>query len=114
MSTLPREQQLGLFAWAGLGVLQLVWHGWLFPAQVTPSWLVLAITVIPLLLPLLAIRDVRRALLWVGILSLLYFCHGVAEGWSSPGQRWLALVEIMLSLLLIATLGAGVKRRQRG
>ncbi len=114
MSTLPREQQLGLLAWTGLSVLQLVWHGWLFPPQVIPIWLVLAITVIPLLLPLLAIRDARRALLWVGILSLFYFSHGVAESWSSPGQRWLALVEVVLSLLLIATLGAGVKRKQRG
>lgn len=114
MTRPPREQQLGLLAWAGLSVLQPVWHGWLFPPQVIPIWLVLAITVIPLLLPLLAIRDTRRALLWVGILSLFYFCHGVAEGWSSPGQRWLALVEVMLSLLLIATLGAGVKRKQHG
>jgi uncharacterized membrane protein len=104
---------LGLLAWAALVVLQLVWHAWLFPPQVMPVWLVLAITVIPLLLPLLAIRDVRRALLWVGILSLFYFCHGIAEGWSSLGERWLALVEVVLTLILIGTLGAGVRRKQR-
>jgi uncharacterized membrane protein len=111
---IPREQRMGLLAWAALVVLQLVWHAWLSPPQVMPMWLVLAITVIPLLLPLLAIRDVRRALLWVGILSLFYFCHGIAEGWSSFGERWLALVEVMLTLILIGTLGAGVKRKQRG
>jgi uncharacterized membrane protein len=77
-------------------------------------WLVLVITVVPLLLPLLAIRDPRRALLWVGILSLFYFCHGIAEAWSSPNERWLALIEIALTLLLIGTLGAGVKRKSRG
>ena len=103
--------RIGLVAWALLVVLQLVWHAWLFPPQSMPLTLLLAITVVPLLLPLLAIRDVRRALLWVGILSLFYFCHGVSEAWSSAGERWLAVAEIVLTVLLIAALGAGVKRR---
>lgn len=113
MSSLPTEQRLGLFAWAALTALQLVWHGWLVPPQAIPIWLVLTITVMPLLLPLLAVRNPRRALLWVGILSLFYFCHGIAEGWSSSRERWLALAEIALTLLLIGTLGAGVKRKPR-
>jgi uncharacterized membrane protein len=103
--------RVGLIAWALLIVLQLAWHAWLAPPQNMPLTLLLAITVVPLLLPLFAIRDVRRALLWVGILSLFYFCHGIAEGWSSSRERWLALAEITLTLLLIGTLGAGVKRR---
>lgn len=112
-TALPTEQRLGLFAWAALVALQGIWHGWLFPARFLPVWLVLAVTVIPLLLPLLALRNVTRALLWVGILSLFYFCHGVAEGWTLPSQRWLALVEIILALLLIGTLGAGVRRPRK-
>ena len=107
------EQRWGLYAWAGLLLLQLVWHLWLVPAQTVPLWLVLAITVVPLLMPLLAIRRIRRSLLWVGILSLFYFCHGVAEAWSSPAERWLALMEVLLTLLLIGTLGAGVRRRPK-
>ena len=103
--------RVGLVAWALLVVLQLAWHAWLVPPQSMPLTLLLAITVIPLLLPLLAIRDVRRALLWVGILSLFYFCHGVSEAWGSAGERWLAIAEIVLTVLLIAALGAGVKRR---
>ena len=103
--------RVGLVAWALLVVLQLAWHAWLFPPQSLPLSLVLALTVVPLLLPLLALRDVRRALLWVGILSLFYFCHGVSEAWSSAGERWLAIAEIVLTVLLIAALGAGVKRR---
>ncbi|MGY3039650.1 putative membrane protein [Rhodanobacter sp. TND4EL1] len=110
--SLPTEQRIGLLAWAGLTLLQPVWHAWLFPPQVMPLGLLLAITVIPLLLPLLALRDPRRALLWVGILSLFYFCHGVSEAWSAAGQRWLAVAEIVLTLLLISTLGAGVKRKR--
>ncbi|WP_108470690.1 DUF2069 domain-containing protein [Rhodanobacter thiooxydans] len=104
----------GLIAWALLVVLQLVWHAWLVPPQHMPMPLLLAITVVPLLLPLFALRDVRRALLWVGILSLFYFCHGVAEAWSSAGERWLAITEVVLTVLLIAALGAGVKRKPRG
>ena len=103
--------RVGLVAWALLVVLQLAWHAWLVPPQSMPMALLLSITVVPLLLPLLALRDVRRALLWVGILSLFYFCHGVSEAWGSAGERWLAIAEIVLTVLLIAALGAGVKRR---
>jgi uncharacterized membrane protein len=112
MSTpLATVYRVGLIAWGVLIALQCAWYAWLFPPQQLPVWLVLAITVVPLLLPLLAIRNVRRALLWVGILSLFYFCHGVAESWSSPQERWLALFEILLTLLIIGALGAGVKRK---
>ncbi|HEY8586631.1 MAG TPA: DUF2069 domain-containing protein [Rhodanobacter sp.] len=111
-AALPVEQRVGLVAWAALAVLQPVWHAWLFPPQTMPWWLVLTITLLPLLLPLLALRNTRRALLWVGILSLFYFCHGVSEVWSAPDQRWLAAIEIIFTLALIATLGAGVRRKQ--
>jgi Predicted membrane protein len=111
--TLPIEQKLGLVAWAALAILQLIWHGWLLPSQSMPMALVLAITLIPLLLPLAALRQPRRALLWIGILALFYFCHGVAEAWSAPAERALAVAEIALTLLLIGTLGAGVRRPRR-
>ncbi len=110
-ATPPLEQRLGLLAWAALTVLQLAWHAWLQPPTRVPLWLVLTITTAPLLLPMLALRNPRRALLWVGILSLFYFSHGVAEAWSSAVERPLALIEVALSVLLIALLGAGVRRR---
>ncbi len=110
-SPLTPEQRWGVVVWAALALLQLIWHAWLVPPRTVPVWLVLAITVIPLMLPLLALGTIRRALLWVGIFSLFYFCHGVAEAWSSADERWLGFVEIALALLLIGTLGAGVRRR---
>jgi len=103
--------RLGLAAWAGLLALQLAWHAWIDPPMHLPLVLVLAVTVLPLLLPLTALRNVRRALLWVGILSLFYFCHGVSEAWSAPQARGLAITEITMTLLLIGSLGAGVRRR---
>jgi uncharacterized membrane protein len=105
--------RVGLAAWIALIALQCAWYAWLFPPQQIPLWLVLAITVAPLLLPFFAIRNIRRALLWTGILSLFYFCHGIAESWSSPQERWPALIEVLLTLLLIGALGAGVKRRPK-
>jgi len=111
--SLPTEQKLGLLAWALLALLQPAWHAWLFPSTVLPPWLAPTVALLPLLLPLLALRRVHRALLWVGILALFYFMHGVAEAWSNPAERWLAVAEIALTLLLIGTLGAGV-RRPRG
>jgi len=71
--------RIGRAAWFVLIALQLLWHGWLARPEHLPTWLVLAVTVVPLLLPFAALPDLRRALLWVGILSLFYFCHGVAE-----------------------------------
>lgn len=109
---IPPVYRVGLAAWALLVVLQPIWHAWLAPPQSMPMAVLLALTVIPLLLPLFAIGNVRRALLWVGILSLFYFCHGVSEAWSAPAERWLAIAEIALTLLLIGALGAGVKRRR--
>lgn len=113
-ASLPGEQKLGLLAWAALLALQPIWHAWLFPPQRVPVAVELALTVIPLLLPLLALRKVTRALLWVGMLSLFYFCHGVAEAWSSAPERALAVVEIVLTVGLIALLGAGVRRPRAG
>ncbi|HTV87107.1 MAG TPA: DUF2069 domain-containing protein [Dyella sp.] len=108
---LAAVDRIGLFTWMALIALQCVWYAWMFPPQHIPMAAALAIAVMPLLLPLLALRNMRRALLWVGILSLFYFCHGVAESWSSAQERWLALLEVFLTLLLIGTLGAGVKRK---
>ena len=110
-ASLTITYRIGVIAWIALIALQLAWYAWLFPPQQFPVWFALAITVIPLLLPAMALRNVHRALLWVGILSLFYFCHGIAESWSSAQERWLALLEVLLTLLLIGALGAGVKRR---
>lgn len=104
-------QRVGLAAWAGLFLVQVLWYT-MYPPISIPMWVALALTVPPLLLPLLSLPNVTRALLWVGILALFYFCHGVSEAWSSTGDRWLAFVEIALTLLLIGSLGAGVRRRR--
>jgi uncharacterized membrane protein len=104
--------RIGVAAWIALILLQCTWYAWLFPPQRVPMWLALGLAVIPLLLPFLVIANVRRALLWVGMLSLFYFCHGVAESWSSAQERVPAMLEVLLALVLIGALGAGVKAKR--
>jgi len=109
--TLSGTQKTGLASWAALLVIQVAWYSLYTPVSI-PTWVAFALTVPPLLLPLLSLPNVTRALLWVGTLALFYFCHGVSEAWSSQADRWLAVLEIIVTLLLIGTLGAGVRRRR--
>lgn len=105
----------GFLAWAGLVILQVAWHAWLAPPANGQIGLALALTLPPLLLPVLALRrGAKRALLWIGIVSLGYFCHGVVVAWAIPSMRWPALIEVALCVLLIGTLGwitRGAKKR---
>lgn len=95
----------GFIAWAALILLQLLWHASLAPPSNGQIGLALMLTLPPLLLPLLALRrGAKRALLWVGIAGLGYFCHGVVAAWSIPEVRTLALIEIALSVVLTGIL----------
>ena len=97
---------VGFAAWAGLILLQPLWYLWLAPPANGQAGLALALTLPPLLLPLVAVRrGPRRMLLWIGIVSLGYFCHGVVAAWSIPSMRMLAIIEVILCVLLIGTLG---------
>ena len=67
----------------------------------------------PLLLAIAAWRGWRRASFTAGVFALLWFCHGVMLAWSEPAERWMALVEVALSLVIIYAAcmpGARVRR----
>ncbi len=94
-------ERVAILAWLGLFLLHVIWHGALAPPENGQIGLALAFTALPLLLPLLAWRGgLRRMLLWVGILSLFYFCHGVVVIWGEATVRMLGAIEIALCLLL--------------
>lgn len=104
----------GFAAWAGLVVLQPLWYLWLAPPANGRGWLALALTLPPLLLPLLAARrGARRVLLWIGIIALGYFSHGIVAAWANPAARLPALVEVGLCVALIVTLGAIARAGKR-
>jgi len=82
--------------------VQIVWHAWVVPAP--KAAVVLAI--VPLLPGLWVARgNLRRGLLIGGIVSLFYFCHGVAELWNSAAPHALAALEIVLSVVAISLPG---------
>jgi uncharacterized membrane protein len=78
-------------AWQGF------WHALLpQPAGNTSARLAL-ILLIPLVLPLWGvIKGVHRTMVLAGFLLLLYFVGGITEAWSTPPQRWPALVQTFL------------------
>jgi uncharacterized membrane protein len=110
-----RTLRLGMLAAIALLALQIVWHAWLAPPK--SLWPGLALALAPLLPGLWAARSsLRRGLLISGIVCLFYFSHGIAELWSGSAPRWLALVETLLTLIVIGALGwdaRGYKRARK-
>ncbi|MGH8234616.1 MAG: DUF2069 domain-containing protein [Rhodanobacteraceae bacterium] len=104
-------RRIGFAAWVALALLQIVWHAWLLPPPRMPVAVALAIALIPLALPLLYWRTPQRALIAAGMVSLFYFCHGVAEAWSVPAQRPLAWIEIVLAVALVLSCARKPRRR---
>ncbi|HEX7130125.1 MAG TPA: DUF2069 domain-containing protein [Rhodanobacteraceae bacterium] len=105
-------QRIGFTAWTAQVLLQIVWHAWLLPPERMPVAVALAIALFPLALPLLYWRTPQRALIAAGMISLFYFCHGVAEAWASPPERIAACVEIALALVLIGSLLRKPRRKR--
>lgn len=109
--------RLGLLAAIALIVLQIVWHAWIAPPRATLLWPGLALAVAPLLPGLWVAREsLRRSVLICGIVSLFYFSHGVAELWSGNAPHWLALAEILFTLVIIGASGwdaRGYKRAKK-
>ena len=80
----------------GLVLLYGTWFGG------TSQWAALAVFALPpLLLALLLPRHGARAGFWAGVLALLWFSHGVMVAWTRPRDRWPALVEIALALVVV-------------
>lgn len=105
------QRRIGFAAWGALALLQFVWHAWLLPPARMPIGVALAIGLLPLVVPLLYWRTPPRVLLLAGMISLFYFCHGVAEAWAAPRERVFAWVELLLAVIVI--LGSARKPRRR-
>jgi uncharacterized membrane protein len=92
-------------AWTGAGYFGLLglWMAWstvLAPDRHAPASLVLAVAALPLLIPLRGfLHDRRGSFIWLGMLSLVYFIHGVGAA-TDAGQRVPAGLEIAFSLCL--------------
>lgn len=101
MQALKFARLATLFSYFGLLVLTLLWVTVFSLSPRLPVSLMLIVFVGPLLLPLRGLLYGRTsAHVWTSMLVLLYFIHGVVEGWASPSERWLAVTEVLLSIML--------------
>ena len=91
---------LTLTGYLGTLALLLAWYGWVAPSTHFPRSLVLALFLLPLLLPLRGLLHGRRyTFSWSCFLALVYFMHGVVEAYTSTLTRHLGLLEVCLSAL---------------
>ena len=119
MDKLRRARLIALVGYFGLLLLLPLWYGLLSPSQL-PLGLVLAVLLLPLLLPLRGLLQGRPyTYAWASFLSLIYFLHAAVELYSTPQDRYLALLELLLSLafytgcVMYARLGGReLKKRQ--
>ncbi len=93
-------------------LLGLAWEMWLAPLR--PGGSLLALKVLPLVLPLAGLLKKRMyTYRWVSLLVWIYFTEGVVRAWSDtqPMGRVLAGVEIVLCLLLFVACAWHVRTR---
>lgn len=99
--------------WSLLAVLLLqpIWFGLLHPPVHFPLPLVLAVTMLPLVLPAPGVWQLRpRPLVIAGIVLMAHFSFGVMEAMANPGVRPVALVQV--ALVTIYFTGLATIRRQ--
>ncbi|MCK4950193.1 MAG: DUF2069 domain-containing protein, partial [Gammaproteobacteria bacterium] len=76
---------------------------WLAPSENMPAYIPLGFLLTPLLFPLAGLlRGKRYTYVWTSYLSMIYFAHGIGEAYTLPDERWYAITEILLSIMLFA------------
>jgi uncharacterized membrane protein len=120
MDKLRRARIIALCGYFGLLALLPIWYAWLSPPQL-PLGMVLAILIVPLLFPLRGLLYGRPyTYAWSSFLALFYFIHAVVELYSTPQDRYLAVLELLLSLafyvgcVIYARLGGRELKKQPG
>jgi uncharacterized membrane protein len=98
MDKLRRARIIALCGYFGLLLLLPLWYAWLSPPQL-PLGFVLGLLLLPLLFPLRGLLYGRPyTYAWSSFLALFYFIHAVVELYSTPHDRYLALLELLLSV----------------
>ncbi len=98
----------------GLIVLGVAWEMVLAPVR--PGGSLLALKVLPLILPLAGVMKNRMyTYRWLSLLVWLYFTEGAVRAWSDkPPGNYLAMIEVALCLVLFAACSLHVKVRFKG
>jgi uncharacterized membrane protein len=95
----------------GLIVLGVAWEMVLAPIR--PGGSLLALKVLPLILPLAGVMKNRMyTYRWLSLLVWLYFTEGAVRAWSDkPPSNYLAMVEVFLCLVLFTACSLHVRIR---
>lgn len=103
-----------LVGYGSMYLLLLLRYSWLAPpAQITP-WLPLAITTLPLLLPLRGLlRGHRYTYQWSGFLALAYFIFAVDSLFSDGWSHLLGICEALASLTWFFAAGLYARNTKR-
>ena len=115
-----KENQIDVIRWTaaasllGLIVLGVLWEMVLAPIR--PGGSLLALKVLPLILPLAGVLKNRMyTYRWLSLLVWLYFTEGAVRAWSDkPPGNYLAMIEIFLCLVLFTACSLHVKVRFKG
>lgn len=115
-----KENQIDAIRWTaaaslfGLIVLGVLWEMVLAPIR--PGGSLLALKVLPLILPLAGVMKNRMyTYRWLSLLVWLYFTEGVVRAWSDkPPSNYLAMIEVVLCLVLFTACALHVKIRFKG
>lgn len=90
-----------LIAYFALFGLLMAWFTILVPPTKVPVAIVLLLMLTPLVLPLRGfLRGNPRSCTWISYISLIYFIHGVVESYANVAERWYAVTETILALIL--------------
>ncbi len=94
--------------------LGLAWELRLAPLQAGGS--ALALKIVPLLFPLFGILHGKRyTYKWSSLLILLYFAEGLVRSTTEPPpSQYLAMAEVLLSLLFFAAVVAYLRQTRAG
>lgn len=85
----------------GLLGLLIVWNVWLYPPTIFPVAVVLLFYIGPLLIPLRGLLHGRLYThAWVHFLALFYFTVGVMIAAANLEERWYAIAQVVLSIML--------------
>ena len=95
----------------GLIALGVAWEMVLAPVR--PGGSLLALKVLPLVLPLAGVMKNRMyTYRWLSLLVWLYFTEGAVRAWSDkPPSNYLAMIEVFLCLVLFTACALHVRVR---
>ena len=92
---------LALCGHLGLLGLLIVWNVWLYPPTIFPVAVVLLVYIGPLLIPLRGLLHGRLYThAWTHFLALFYFTVGVMIAAANLEERWYAIAQVVLSIML--------------